>query len=431
MNKQLCVIYGPIETYSGYGSHARDIAKSFIALKGSEWDIKIVSCPWGNTSNGFIDDNEEEWGFLKNYILNNPIDRQPDFMFWITVPNEAQPVGKYNVLITAGIETTMCDPSWIEGCNRMQEVWVSSEHSKKVFENSKYEKRDKNTNQIAGVIELSNTVKLKVIPEGCDVNVYKPSITNIELNGVKENFLFLFCGHWLQGSVGQDRKDIGMLIKVFLETFKNKNNPPALVLKTSMGNSSIMDKEGILKKIDDIRKTVKGVLPNIYLFHGNVSDEEINGLYNHPKIKAMVSFTKGEGFGRPLLEFSMVEKPIIVSGWSGHLDFIKPEFNIVLPGKLEQIDHSAVVPNMLLKESQWFTADYVVAGQALQEVYKEYKKYKILAKKQAKHSKDNFSFEALDKILKIHLGEISKNVPRFVDLQLPKISLPKLTKVKI
>ena len=51
---------------------------------------------------------------------------------------------------------------------------------------------------------------------------------------------------------------------------------------------------------------------------------EMNSIYNHSKVKAMVSLTKGEGFGRPLLEFSLSQKPLIVSGWSGHMDFLPP-----------------------------------------------------------------------------------------------------------
>jgi len=432
MNKQLAIIYGPIETFSGYGSHARDIAKSLIKLKGNEWEIKIISCPWGNTSNGFLDDHSEEWGFLKSYILTEQINRPVDFMFWITVPNEFQKVGKYNIGITAGIETTACDPAWLEGCNRMDEVWVSSNHAKTVFQNTKFEKRNKTTNQPEGSIEIDPKVLIRVIPEGCNIDTFmQVPNSSTDLSEIKEKFVFLFTGMYLQGVLGQDRKDVGMLIKVFLETFKNKFDQPALLLKTSMGNSSIMDKQNVLKRIDEIRATVKGNLPNIYLFHGNVSDDEMNDLYNHPKVKAMVSLTKGEGFGRPLLEFSMIEKPIIVSGWSGHMDFIKPEFTTVLPGKLEPIHDSAVVPNILIKGSNWFTADYVAAGQALQEVFKNYKKYKEKSKKQAQFSVKYFSNEAVDLQLKEVLEDICKKVPKFVNLKLSSISLPKLTKIEI
>ena len=47
----------------------------------------------------------------------------------------------------------------------------------------------------------------------------------------------------------------------------------------------------------------------------------MNELYNHPKVKAMVSMTKGEGYGRPLAEFGLSKKPIIASGWSGQCRF--------------------------------------------------------------------------------------------------------------
>ena len=75
--------------------------------------------------------------------------------------------------------------------------------------------------------------------------------------------------------------------------------------------------------------------------NGEFSDYEMNELYNNPKVKAMVTTTKGEGFGRPLLEFSAVGKPIIASGWSGHLDFLNPSFTYLLPGNLENVHPSA------------------------------------------------------------------------------------------
>ena len=80
------------------------------------------------------------------------------------------------------------------------------------------------------------------------------------------------------------------------------------------------------KRIQAIRKSVpSNSLPNVYLLHGEFNDSEINELYNHPKVKSMVSLTKGEGFGRPLLEFSLTNKPVIASNWSGQTDFLKSE----------------------------------------------------------------------------------------------------------
>ena len=195
------------------------------------------------------------------------------------------------------------------------------------------------------------------------------------MDSIKESFCFLAVGHWLQGDFKQDRKNIGGTIERFLVAFKNKHVKPALILKTQAANSSIMDKSNILKKIDDIRKAVgKENLPNIYLLHGELSDEEVNMLYNHSKVKAMVSLTKGEGFGRPLLEFTTTGKPIIASAWSGHTDFLRQDLNLLVGGKLEDVHSSAIIKNMILDSSKWFTPDENQSVTAYREVYKHYKK---------------------------------------------------------
>ena len=50
----------------------------------------------------------------------------------------------------------------------------------------------------------------------------------MDLPEIKESFCFLFVGHWMQGAFGHDRKNVGLLVKSFLETFKNKQKQPAL-----------------------------------------------------------------------------------------------------------------------------------------------------------------------------------------------------------
>jgi glycosyltransferase involved in cell wall biosynthesis len=436
MNKNKCVIYAPLETYSGYGSRSRDIIKAIIELKKEEWDIKIISCRWGNCPWGFIEDHEEKWGFLKPYILKTPLNYQPDYMFWITIPPEAQIVGKWNCLITAGIETTVCDPSWIEGINRMNLTLVSSEHAKKVFQDSKFEKRDQRTNQLIGTIQLEKPVE--VLFEGADLDLYKviepKEIQTIDLDSIKESFCYLFVGHWMQGHLGEDRKNVGLLVKAFYETFKNKKNKPALILKSSGAGSSYMDRNQILDKINQIKETVNSKdLPNVYLLHGDLIDEEINELYNHSKVKAMISLTKGEGYGRPLLEFSLIKKPIIASKWSGHLDFLNEEFVSLVPGELKQVHPSAVVQNIILAESQWFSPDTGHVGHYLKDVFENYKDYKEKANRQSFYAKTNFSWDKM----KEKVGELfGKHIPEFpkqVQLKLPqlkKIELPKLKKVE-
>jgi len=430
--KQYVVISCPIDTYSGYGSRARDFVKATIEAKKDEWDVWVMPQRWGETPWGYIQDHKEEWGWLEPKMLpfQQPLNQKPDVWMQITIPNEFQPIGNYNIGVTAGIETTLCHPSWIDGINRMDLTLVSSVHAKKVFEATQAEERHPD-GQIVRKIQIQKPVE--VLFEGVDLNTYF-EINNDDLpetdlitslDNIDENFAFLFVGHWLQGEFGQDRKNVGQTIKVFLETFKNKHNAPALILKTAVHNGSIMDHTEVLNKINSIKSTVKAKkLPNIYLIHGELEEEDMNHLYNHPKVKAMVNFTKGEGFGRPLLEFSVFKKPIIASGWSGHVDFLNREFVSLIEGRLQQIHPSAVVENILVKESSWFEADFVSASQKMVDVWTNYKKYEANAKRQTHYAKSNFSFEKMVETLKEYYN---KNVRKTQKLVLP--TLPKLNKI--
>jgi glycosyltransferase involved in cell wall biosynthesis len=437
MSKNTFYISCPIDTYSGYGARSRDFVKSLIEL--DRYDVKVIPQRWGSTPFGFIENHNEEWGFLSKHLVTGQLTEQPDIWCQITVPNEFQTIGKYNIGLTAGIETTACAPQWLEGCNRMNIVLVSSEHSKKVFEETRFNVQDPQTGR-QGEIKL--TTPIEVLIEGANLDTYKPlkieEITErnllTDINSIKESFAFLFVGHWMQGDIGEDRKNVGLLIKAFYELFKNKKNAPALILKTSMVGSSYMDRREIQKRIDSIRKSVPSKnLPNIYLLCGEFTDTEMNELYNHPKVKAMVSLTKGEGFGRPLLEFSLTNKPVITSNWSGHLDFLNPEFTALIDGQVKLIHPSAQVKDMLIEGSHWFAPDFGSIGYNMNKVFENYKDWTVNGKRQGYHSRTNFSFEKMKEQLD---GILSKNVPEIakkVELKLPqlkKIELPKLKKIE-
>jgi glycosyltransferase involved in cell wall biosynthesis len=194
-----------------------------------------------------------------------------------------------------------------------------------------------------------------------------------------------------------------------------------------------MDRDEILKKITSIKESCKSThLPNVYLLHGEFTDGEMNEIYNHSKVKAMVNLTKGEGFGRPLLEFSMVNKPIITTNWSGHTDYLNPEFTTLLQGTLTEV-HPSAANNMLMKEAQWFSVDHGHIGHYLKDVFDNYKPYLEKAKRQGFHSRSKFSFENMKEKLNSVFNERIPEFPKQVPLQLPqlkKIELPKLKKVE-
>ena len=422
--KQYCVISAPPDTYSGYGARSRDFIKAVYELKKDEWDIRIMPQRWGNTSWGFLEDYKEEWGWMIPLLLKEPLTKQPDYWFQVTIPNEFQHVGKVSIGVTAGIETTVCDAPWLEGCNRMDLTLVSSNHAKAVLQSTSYGKKD-NPNE---TIRLEKPVE--VLFEGADLNKYffiankdlpKTDLV-LDLDKIKEEFCYLFVGHWLQGEFGEDRKNVGKMIHTFLETFKGKKTKPALILKTSSSTTCIMDREEILKKIDLIRNSVQGSdLPNIYVLHGDLDDEDMNNLYNHPKVKAMISFAKGEGYGRPLAEFCLSKKPIIASGWSGQIDFLNGEFAVLIPGQLTQTHPSAQSQGLILPGALWFTIDHNLAAKAMEDVFTHYKKYEDRGKRQGHKIKTEFSFDNMVLFLKGYLDKYA-NVPKQVEFKLPQLT---------
>ena len=412
--KPLCIISCPIDTFSGYGARSRDFVKTLINQKDEEWDIKIMPQKWGECPWNFLPKHDP---IKQRFIFE--IKQKPDIWIQITVPNEFQPVGDYNIGISAGIESTIYPSNFIEGSNKMDLNLVSSLHSKQVALNTVFDAVDNKTQEKTGELKVKKPIE--VLFEGLDLSKFykNPKPTDI-LNNVSEEFCFLYTGHWLPGNYGEDRKNTGLMIKTFLETFKGSGNKkPALILKTAHVDYSLIDKEEILSKINYVKDQISGNLPNIYLLHGEMTDDEMNQLNNDNKVKAFVSFTKGEGFGRPLLEAAITGKPVIVSNWSGHVDFIHPDYNALIGGELKNV-HESAANQFLLKDSQWFSINTEIASRAMKDVFKHYKKYWESSRKQTQYLKDNWSFNKMVEKLDTLLPKI-KAAPKLQKLKLPKL----------
>ncbi len=422
--KKFCVVSCPIATRSGYGARSRDFVRALIAAR-PEWDIQLLSQRWGNTPMDALKEGKDN--DLLSRVITSKQDKKPNVWIQITVPNEFQPVGDYNIGVTAGVESTIMPPECLQGMNRMDKVLISSEFGKDVAVKSIYDKKEEKTDKLISKLQMEKPIE--VLFEGIDLNIYDnkaPSEPRIDkvFKDIKEPFCFLFVGHWLKGDFQQDRKNVGGMIRVFLEAFKNKKNPPALVLKTNRGSGSLTDRVYTKKIIEQIKESLDTKrLPNIYLLNSDLTDKEVNALYNHPKVKAHLSFTRGEGFGRPLLEATISGKPMVVSAWSGHMDFLNPEMVNLIGGSLQKIHPSAADDKFLLKEADWFQIDYSIAGGVMQDMFKNYKKYLEKSRKHRQHTKDKFTWEHMKDLLSDYLKEADEaNVsPQKVELQLPKL----------
>ena len=432
------LICAPVTSRSGYGDHARDLVWSFI--EHDKYEIKIMDVRWGDTPRTALKLDTDYNKKIQNCIMPQPqLDRQPDIYVDIRIPNEFETHGKFNIGITAGIETTAVSQNWLECCNKMDLVIVPSEHSKTGFVNTIYDKvQNTQDGQQQKVGELKLEKPIEVLFEGSDEDVYKPlekddidsTVYKLIEDIVPEKFAFLFVGLWGKGSYGEDRKDVSKLIKIFYESFANKQKQPALILKTNGASFSILDREDCLSKLNQLKSRFPSdwKLPNVYLLHGEFTDSEMNSLYNHPKIKCMVSITHGEGYGRPLQEATMTGLPVLASEWSGQLDFLDKEKSILIRGELDTVPESQHWENIIIPESQWFNVDENDLYKKLNYTYENKYEIKNKAKGLMYNNREKFTLnkmvQKLDKIMK----QYTKDLPQQVSIKLPKLkkSTPKL-----
>tara|TARA_A100001515_G_scaffold6435_1_gene5436 strand:- start:937 stop:2289 length:1353 start_codon:yes stop_codon:yes gene_type:complete len=438
MSKSKVLLVAPVTSRSGYGNHARDVAISLI--NNDSLEVYIQDVPWGACPKTALNESTENNLKMKQCFLEmKNLQAQPDIYIDLRIPNEFEQHGKFNIGMTAGIETNAVSPKWIECCNKMDLVITTSEHSKGGFTQSTYDQLKQLPNgqqEKVGTLKLEKPVK--TLFEGADTETYK-KVTELSkdvnelFTEISEDFTFLFVGQWTKGGYGEDRKDIAKMIKIFIEAFANKKQQPALILKTNGATTSILDREECLEKINAVKNLFPKdwKLPKIYLIHGEFTDVEMNELYNHPKVKAMISFTHGEGFGRPLLEATMVGLPVIASGWSGQLDFLDSTKSILISGELKEVPQSQHWENIIIPESKWFNISENHAYQSLVSMFNDYEVYKSKANELMNENKKKFT---LDKMSEALATIIEETVPKPVSLKLPKLKLGtenKSSKIKL
>ena len=418
MSKPFLLFQAPVATRSGYGDHSRDLLESLMNL--DKFDIKVIPTRWGNTPQNQLNPNTKVGKFIIDNIVGNQLNKQPDVFVQVSVANEFQPIGKFNIGITAGVETTVAPKDFIDGCNKMNLILVPSKFTKHVLESTVFDEKDNRTGQLIRQHKIQ--IPIEVIPEGVDLSIYaEPEKDEDFLSDIETDFNYLVVGHWLQGNLGEDRKDIGMTIQTFCTVFKDlpKDKQPGLILKTSSAGFSVMDREQISRKIKEVTNQFGDKCPPIYLLFGDLSFPEMAKLYHHPKVKAMISFTKGEGYGRPLCEFTLTGKPIIVSKWSGQVDFLPEKHTEFLEGELKEV-HPSAANKFILKESKWFQVNYSDAAKKIFDVYNKYPSKLKESNGLIQNTKKLFSLEKSHEVMSQIFDKYVKVVQK-VELKLPEI----------
>jgi len=330
------LLRGPSLTQSGYGVHARQLAKWLLSRP--DLDVKFGTLPWGDTP--WLIDAELHGGLVGQIMQRSvPFDTKADVTVQLQLPNEWDPtLAPINIGITAGVETDRCNPEWVAACNKMTAVVVPSQHTKACLTNS-------------GTV----TRPLYVIPEAYSTAISEPPI-DLALD-FDTPFNFLVFGQLTGANAESDRKNIFYTIKWLCETFKD-DAEVGIILKTNVGKNSLIDR-GLTKNlltgvINESRRGNK--FPKAYLLHGDMTDGEVAALYKHPKVKALVTLTRGEGYGLPILEAAASGLPVIATGWSGHLDFMKHGKYVSIYYQLAEVHASRIDNKIFVKGARWANA---------------------------------------------------------------------------
>ena len=451
--KKSVVMCAPFNTRSGYGDHARSIFYSIVDRE--DIDIKCIDVKWGNTPRNHLRPEVPRHKKLLDRIIKpETIQQQPDVYIDIRIPNEFATPGKFNIGITAGVETDVVSGDFLLGCNKMDLNIVPSTFTAATFHRCKYDQmQDMPDGSKQKTGQLSLQKPMTVLFEGVDTDVYTP-MDKYQIKGdfidefnelVKEDFVYLHVGQLGKGGYGEDRKNITLMVKCFRQAFSNHPNPPAMVLKTNGANFSVLDHHDTLKRLRKQASKFSSVdsLPSVYLIHGDLTVEEMAMLYNHPKIKTMVSCTHGEGYGRPLAEATCCDLPVIASNWSAQLDFLSDKESLLISGFLKEVPKSALWPPIVVEPSKWFN---VQESDVIRKFRLFYKKEKLLTKKAKRLGKKNRrekSLKAMAIEMNKILDDVLKQIPSQVGLKLPKlqkvgetsekpkasIKLPKLKKI--
>ena len=331
------VIRAPLLTQSGYGTHSRQI---FKWAKNSKMfsKVSLQPVPWGITS--WLISQSAENGLVGEIMEKATGDGNFDVSIQVQLPNEWDVnLARFNVGITAAVETDKCNPSWIDACNRMNAVIVPSSHTKNTLEKS-------------GNLK----VPVLVVPESYFEEIDEEVEENLDLN-TSTNFNFLAVGQVTGHDPGSDRKNIFNLIKWFCEEF-SEDSDVGLILKTNSGRSTKIDKNITRQLVEKILNEVrKGPYPKVHLLHGSFTQKEMAALYKHPSVKSLVTTTRGEGFGLPLLEAAASDLPVIATNWSAHLDFLNKGKFIPLNYNLAPIYSGRVDNNIFMEGTRWAEVD--------------------------------------------------------------------------
>ena len=317
MNKKV-LLKGPILTASGYGEHCRQVFKAL--LNRQNIDLYVIPTNWGHTS--WILNHEYDNGIIRSilkYAKKQTTNLKFDESFQVLLPDEWKNLAKKNIGITAGFEADIVKSSWIDEVNKMSKVIVPSEFTKAAFVKTS----KKTGKKLYTKIKVINEAYFKYIDD--QIALDKDMLTNLSHD---KNILVV--AQITSNNNKSDRKNIFKTIHCALEFVKNKDI--GVVLKVNYGKHSKSDLDKIKVILKD--KFSSEDLKKVTLLFGNASIKDLVNVYKSNKISCLLSGTRAEGWGLPILEAAACGLPVIATNYSAykefmHDDFVKVDYDLI------------------------------------------------------------------------------------------------------
>lgn len=399
------IVKGPLLSMSGYGYQARNALRALRAYE-EFFDIYAINTPWGNTGWMWKESEERQWidSLIYRTIQTAQANNNQlsfDVSLQVVLPNETEQMAPVNICYTAGTETNKLHPAWMEKSINLDKIIVVSEHSAYAFRTTKHLGTNEQTGEQKEFCVGEHT-PIEVVNYPVRKEWLEKSTQNIELNlPYQQNFLVV--AQWCP------RKNLESLIQAFVREFFD--DEVGLVLKTNTAKNSIIDRGITEKRLKELLAPFgKERKCKIHLLHGDLNEEEMKSLYQHPQITALVNFSHGEGFGLPVFEAIVQNLPVITPLWGGVNDFSHFAKREKRTGKVKQvpgvypvsydikpIQKEAVMNNILMEGSMWAFPHESSLRKQMKQVLKTPKEAQTKANKLGKHVRETFTEEKLHK----------------------------------
>lgn len=364
----------PLYDPSGYAVEARSLYPSLKYRK-----LRMKAQPLGGSRSVPLERDEarELDDLTRRKVVSEYVHLQySDPMEYRTDAAAAASVGR------TVFPTDRIPEEWVARCNEMDEIWVPSHFNLETFSRSGVEER-----------------KLRVIPTSVDTERFSNRATPLNLPNPKGfNFLTVFDMNC--------RKGWELLVRAYVEEF-NAREEVCLYLKTGYGSSAAAGQEDhrLITYILEILGRDPDRIPDVVLVNETLSNRQMPSLYC--AADAFVLPSRGEAFGRSLMEAMACSLPVIGTGWSGNTEFMTDTNSYLIDYELAEVDEDAVDEDGRLAGHRWAEPSVDHLKLLLRKVYERRAEARDIGAAGREHIEARFSTDLISRRIEERIARLS------------------------